>query len=425
MPNGQPKIYIEAHKDQLVVGLNQNGKILEILGHIHVTWSSVRKNKTLELALITLDEVIVPAGYTGAAGKPDLDRLIAYLRNSYKAETGESLTIGKNRIVGSLVGSPYTGGGEGVPTPYTGSGQGAATPYTGGGKPGGSPYTAAGSGPYTGGGLSGIQLTPLTGTLPNRTEPPGQGVGVGILDTRLFAHPNLAGRYLASHGTLAAEIPARPPDQEAHATFIAGVVLERAPNANLMVDHVLDESDISTSSWQVATKMAGFAEAGVKVLNISFGAATDDDNPPLVLQRAVEVLGRRGVIVVAAAGNNGPDTRKIWPAALAENDQNVVAVGAGTPNGSGGFLSAVFSPDAPWIGLIAPGENIYSTYKASGYAFWNGTSFAAAAVSGAIAFLVQTQGIDASEAVDWLNTPPGSRKDPRVTAVIDDIGPRA
>ena len=384
MPNGQRKIQTKANKDQLVVGLHQIGKILEILGQIDVSWSSVQKNTTLELALITLYNVRVPAGYTGAAGKPDLDRLIAYLRKTYKDETDEALTIGKNRIVGSLVGSPYTGGG-----------------------------------------LSGIQLMPLTGTLPNRTDPPGEGVGVGILDTRLFAHPDLAGRYLASHGTLAAEIPARPPDQEAHATFIAGVVLEWAPNANLVVDHVLNESDVSTSSWQVATKMARFAKAGVDVLNISFGAATDDDKPPLVLQRAVEVLGRSGVIVVAAAGNNGPDITKIWPAALAETDPNVVAVGAGKPNGSGGFLSAVFSPDATWIDLIAPGENIYSTYRASGYATWSGTSFAAASVSGAIALLVQTQNMRAREAVDWLRTRPADRKQPGVAAVIDDIGPRA
>ena len=418
MPNGQRKIQTKATKDQLVVGLHQIGKILEILGQIDVSWSGVQKNTTLELALITLYNVRVPAGYTGAAGKPDLDRLIAYLRKTYKDETDEALTIGKNRIVGSLVDSPYTGGGEGLPSPYTGGGEGLPSPYTGG-----RPYTAAGGGPYTGGGLSGIQLMPLTGTLPNRTDPPGEGVGVGILDTRLFAHPDLAGRYLASHGTLAAEIPARPPDQEAHATFIAGVVLEWAPNANLVVDHVLNESDVSTSSWQVATKMARFAKAGVDVLNISFGAATEDDQAPLVLTRAVEVLNKHGVVVVAAAGNHGPSKQKIWPAALHESTAYVIAVGAGTSDG-GKFVSAKFSPKASWVDLIAPGVDIVSTYKASGYATWNGTSFSAAAVSGAIAYLIETAGITPEQAVAWLMTAPADRKNPAVTAVMDDIGPQ-
>jgi len=237
-----------------------------------------------------------------------------------------------------------------------------------------------------------------------------------------IALQHLRGRYLASHGTLASENPARPPDQEAHATFIAGVVLEWAPNATLVVDHVLNEEDIATSSWRVATRMARFADAGVTVLNISFGAATEDDKPPLVLTRAVEVLNKHGVVVVAAAGNHGPSKRKIWPAALHEPSANVVAVGAGT-NSGGQFVSAKFSPKASWVDLIAPGEYILSTYKASGYATWSGTSFATAAVSGAIAYLIETAGITAEKAVAWLMTPPTDRKDPAVAAVMDDIGP--
>jgi Subtilase family len=417
MPNGQPRIRTEAHENQVVVDLKQVDEVLEILTSIQVSWSSVSKNHTLRLALVTLENVSVPAGYVGAPGKSDLDRLISYLRDAFKKQD-KKLVIGKNRIVGSVVGSPYVGGGEGIPTPYVGGGEGIPTPYVGGALTS-SPYAAAGSPPYVGGGLAGIQLLPPTGTLPKRTQLPGKGVGVGILDTRLFPHPDLDGRYLASYGTLASEVPARPPDQEAHATFIAGVVLEWAPNANLVVDHVLNEEDIATSSWRVATKMARFADAGVTVLNISFGAATDDDEAPLVLTRAVEVLNTHGVVVVAAAGNNGPSKRKIWPAALPD----VVAVGAGTNTG-GQFVSAKFSPKASWVDLTAPGVEIYSTYKASGYATWSGTSFASAAVSGAIAYLMETVGITAEKAVAWLLTPPADRKDPAVTAAIDDIGPQ-
>src|SRR5215467_5811219 len=281
MPNGQSNIYVRAHKDQLVIGLAQLDQVLKLLEPIDVSWRSIEKSPALELALVTLDKI--PAAYIGTDGQTDLDKLITYLRKTFRGE----LIIGKNRIVGAIVGSPYVGGGEGIPTPYVGGGTGIPTPYVGGG-----------GGPYVGGGQPSIQLT-LSGTLPKRTEPPGKDIAVGILDTRLFAHPDLAGRYLASHGTLALEVPARPPDQEAHATFIAGVVLERAPNATLIVDHVLNESDIATSSWKVATKMVRFADAGVKVLNISFGAATDDDEAPLVLKRAVEVLGKHRVTIVA------------------------------------------------------------------------------------------------------------------------------
>jgi hypothetical protein len=423
MANGQPKIHIEAHPDQLVVDLSQLDWTLAELGSIEVRWSSVIKNHNLRLALVSLENVSVPADYLGAPGKPDLDRLISYLRDAFKGEgEGTELTIGKNRIVGSVVGSPYTGGGSGLPQPYTAAGAG---PYTGGGTyraSGGGPYTGGGSGPYTGGGLAEIGYLP-GGTLPRRTGPPASGVRVGILDTRIFAHPDLDGRYLADHSTFASEVPGSPPDQEAHATFIAGVMLERAPNATLVVDHVLNEQDIATSSWRVATKMAGFVGSGVAVLNISFGAATDDDQAPLVLKRAVQVLNKDGVVVVAAAGNHGPSKKKIWPAALHESTAYVIAVGAGTNDG-GQFVSVKFSPKASWVELIAPGVDIVSTYKASGYATWNGTSFSAAAVSGAIAYLIETAGITAEQAVAWLMTAPADRKNRVVTAVMDDIGPQ-
>lgn len=420
MPNGQSNIYVRAHHDQLVVGLNQLNQALKLLDRIDVSWRSIDKSDALELALVTLDKV--PDAYIGPDGQIDVDGLIANLRKVFHDETGRELTIGKNRIVGAIVGSPYVGGGEGVPTPYVGGGEGVPTPYVGGALTS-SPYTAAGQPPYVGGGLPGIQPLPLNGSLPKRTGPPAKGIGVGILDTRLFAHPDLAGRYLASHGTLASENSASPPDQEAHATFIAGVILERAPNANLVVDHVLNESDIATSSWKVATKMVRFADAGVKVLNISFGAATDDDEPPLVLKKAVEAL-RGKVTIVAAAGNNGPVTKKIWPAALQETEPNVIAVGAGGPDQTGDFVSATFSPNAEWVGLIAPGENIYSTYKASGYATWSGTSFAAAAVSGAVARLMEATGMSAENCVTWLKDPPSKRTGNEVSALMGDIGPR-
>jgi len=388
MPTDQPAIQIEAHEDQLVVDLGQVDEVLKILESIPVSWSSVEKNPALELALLTVDSLSVPEGFTDD-NKTGLDLLMSYLRESFKKERGSDLIIGKNRIVGSIVGSPYTGGGEGMPAPYTA------------------------------GASQGIQ--PMSsGSLPKRKEPPAKGVAVGILDTRLFAHPDLAGRYLASHGTLASVDPDRLPDQDAHATFIAGVVLQRAPDANLIADHVLDENDIATSSWKVATMMARFVDAGVSVLNISFGAATDDDKPPLVLKRAVEVLTAHKVVVVAAAGNNGPVSPRIWPAALPE----AVAVGAGRATNTGVFKPAKFSPTAKWVDLMAPGEDVYSTYRASGYATWKGTSFAAAAVSGAIAFLVQTQHMKTGDAVAWLKTLPAARKQSGVSAVIDDIGPR-
>ena len=312
---------------------------------------------------------------------------------------------------------PGTYAGSGVSGPYTGGG--VSSPYTGGGRSG--PYTGGGgTGPYTGGDQGDPQWDDPRGGFPERNHPPNPQVKVGILDTRLFAHPDLAGRYLADHRALVPATTVSTPDSEAHATFIAGVIVSRAPNADLVVGHVLNAYNICGSSWDVATRMAAFAEAGVSVLNTSFGAATHDNKPPMVMRRTVEALTTGDVIIVAAAGNHGPGQAKMWPAALGK----VIAVGAGARvAGNDNFKVAKFSPQRPWVDLLAPGVGVRSLYKASGYATWDGTSFSAAGVSGAVAHLIETQHMTAAEAIDLLRTPPSSRGKAAADGAIDDIGP--
>ena len=437
MPNDRKEIQIKAHDDQIIVDLDDLAGIQQVLDSSHISWERIEKSTRLGLALIRLgDRPSIPAGYEDRKAHSELDRLISYLKKSYrKKHGGRTPLIGKNRLAGSVEGSPYTGGG--ISSPYTGglkpgtyAGSGISGPYTGGGISG--PYTGGGrSGPYTGGGASG----PYTGGdqsdpqwddsragFPERNNPPNPQVKVGILDTRLFAHPDLAGRYLTDHDALVPATTASTPDSEAHATFIAGIILAEAPNADLIVGHVLNAYNICGSSWDVATKMAAFVDAGVSVLNISFGAATHDDKPPLVLRRAVNKLTSRRVVIVAAAGNHGPNETKMWPAAF----KKVVAVGAGTRIAdTDSFKVADFSPRRRWVDLLAPGEDISSLYKASGYRRWSGTSFSAAVVSGAVAYLVETQRMTPGQAVDLLRTRPTSKARRKVagSASIEDIGP--
>jgi hypothetical protein len=417
MPNDGQDIQIAAHDDQIIVDLKDLAGIQDLLNSSGVSWERVDKCVRLRLALITLGDIRnIPAGYKDSKAFSELDRLISFLKKSYrKAHGGRTPLIGKNRLAGSIEGSPYTGGG--ISGPYTGglqpgtyAGSGVSSPYTGGG----------GTGPYTGGDQGDPQWGDPRGGFPERNHPPNPQVKVGILDTRLFAHPDLAGRYLADHRALVPAATVSTPDSEAHATFIAGVILAEAPNADLIVGHVLNAYNICGSSWDVATRMAEFAGAGVSVLNISFGAATHDDKPPLVLRRAVNELTSRKVIIVAAAGNHGPDETKMWPAAF----KKVVAVGAGARiTGTDNFKVAAFSPRQPWVDLLAPGEDIRSLYKASGYATWSGTSFSAAAVSGAVAHLVEAQHMTPRQAVALLLKPPLARKGIPGSESVEDIGP--
>ena len=184
-----------------------------------------------------------------------------------------------------------------------------------------------------------------TRRLPGADHPPNPQVKVGILDTRLFAHPDLAGRYLADHDALVPATTSSTPDSEAHATFIAGVIVAEAPNADLIVGHVLNAYNICGSSWDVATRMAAFADAGVSVLNISFGAVTHDDKPPLVLRRAVQALTSSGVVIVAAAGNHGPNAGEDVAGRVRRRSLRW-APARGSPGKKDNFKVAEFSPQA-------------------------------------------------------------------------------
>jgi membrane-anchored mycosin MYCP len=263
----------------------------------------------------------------------------------------------------------------------------------------------------------GAILNPVPATVP----PPvpesamdrGHGVRVGVLDTQLYPHQDLAGRYLARPDDLL-ETRSLYSRFAGHATFIAGLILRHAPAAELQVRHTLDDDHATTTLWDFVHKVMRFRDSGVQILNLSLGCYTADGEPPMVLQRAIQQLAPE-IVIVAAAGNHGdpaeyaqhpvhpfltPQTA-FWPAAL----DDVLAVGADLDAGPDGPRPAPFSPLLPWVTYMAQGEGVLSTYLKGhvdiprpagerpqpfhGYARWSGTSFAAAIVTGELAALTK------------------------------------
>jgi subtilisin family serine protease len=259
-----------------------------------------------------------------------------------------------------------------------------------------------------------VALEEQWGTIPAPSGGP-DAVRVGILDTGVFPHRHLVDRLAPGSDPVLPCGPVRNADKAmGHATFVAGLIAKRAPDAAIVARRALDDSGLATSSWEVAGRMAEFLTDEVDVLNLSFGCATGDGRAPLVLERAVRRLSAR-TIVVACAGNTGGDTSipertAIWPGAL----DDVVTVGVARPAGS--QEEEWFSPHVPWVDLTAPGNQVTSTYLVgtvawrdgsdpvtfSGYATWSGTSFAAAAVSGEIAARTRQGRVSAREALDQL-----------------------
>jgi membrane-anchored mycosin MYCP len=214
----------------------------------------------------------------------------------------------------------------------------------------------------------------------------GKNVKVGVLDTAIYEHNALTGHIVATSLNLLE--PTREPISPAagHATFIAGLITAQAPGAEIIARKVLDNTG-HAYVWEAAEAMITFADDNIDVLNVSLGCHTKDGAPcPLPLQRAVEVLSNRTIIVAAAGNHGGLTYRKLptWPAAL----PGVLAVGAAKDHELDPDHEptlAPFTPRLPWVDCIAPGYDLVSTYPFDGFARWSGTSFAAAMVTGAIA----------------------------------------
>jgi serine protease len=193
--------------------------------------------------------------------------------------------------------------------------------------------------------------------------PGGKGVVVAVLDTGV-AYAN-RGSFLRSpdfsqYGFVKGyDFVARNPypnDHNGHGTFVAGTIAEATNNgigvtglafgARIMPVRVLDGAGEGDASV-IAEGVRFAVNHGARVINLSLEFSSDvtaDDVPELI--EALHYAYHRGVLVVAAAGNEGDDLIP-YPARA----QNVIAVGATTEHG----CLANYSNYGSRVTLVAPG----------------------------------------------------------------------
>ncbi|RKH53342.1 S8 family serine peptidase [Corallococcus aberystwythensis] len=202
--------------------------------------------------------------------------------------------------------------------------------------------------------------------------PTGEGVKVCVIDSGLdMGHPEFQGAVVASHDFLDKDDDANDQDGrgqwgQGHGTHVAGIIAARmgqggatgprntpggmvgvAPNASLLIARVLDLQG-QTQMSVVLSAMEWCDDQGARIVSLSLGGGTATRSTV----EAFQALRNHGVLVVAAAGNQGGPV--LYPA----SDPSVLAVGAVDAN----ERRASFSNAGTELALVAPGVDVLSTF---------------------------------------------------------------
>lgn len=207
----------------------------------------------------------------------------------------------------------------------------------------------------------------------------GAGVRVAVIDTGIdMNHPLFAGRiagpifdFVDNDGS-----PQEEPGGNGygHGTFVAGLIALTAPQATIMPLRAFDKDGIATS-FTIAKAIRHAADNGAQVINLSFGLLQQDTFIKDVLSYAYARS-----YMVAAAGNDNQNTIH-FPATHKSKTLGVTSV-------TDGDLKAAFSNYNADVQVAAPGVNLYSAYPGNRWAWWSGTSFSTALVSGEAALIL-------------------------------------
>ena len=219
----------------------------------------------------------------------------------------------------------------------------------------------------------------------------GQNVTVAVMDTGIVAHPDFEDRIIYFHDFCYGRKEMY--DDNGHGTHVSGII---AGNGKMSEQYLKDTAH-KVRIYSVLDAVMWVKENReryhIKILNISVGmlpgAGVEEQRKLLY---AIDELWDAGIMVVAAAGNNGPKentvtipgiSRKVLTVGSSDDDtydrgRKVLKTGY---SGRGPTACCIVKPE-----ILAPGTGITSCSKdKSGYQVKSGTSMAAPVVSGALA----------------------------------------
>ena len=208
----------------------------------------------------------------------------------------------------------------------------------------------------------------------------GKDVLLAVIDSEIDAkHPDLNGTVVKNFDALGGGETAH-----LHGTEMAGAIaahgklLGVAPGAQILAAHAFDDTAgiAKGTSFAIYKSLQWAADNSARVVNMSFAGPTDP-----TLRRLLAAAYDKGMVLIAAAGNAGPQSEPLYPAA----DPNVIAVTA-TDSADHIFKMA---NRGRYIAVAAPGVDILALAPDGAYQLSTGTSIAAAHVSGIAALLLE------------------------------------
>lgn len=213
-----------------------------------------------------------------------------------------------------------------------------------------------------------------------------------------------------------------PNDEAGHGTHVAGTIAAVAdngvggagvaPGAKVMPLRFLDRNGAGNVGDAISAIEYAVTN-GADVVNASWGG-TAYSAP---LEAAIRRAGEAGVVVVAAAGNDGNsnDAAATYPAAM--NIPNLISVAATDRNDR---LAHFSNYGRNTTHVAAPGAEILSTLG-DGFGYYSGTSMAAPHVAGIVALLrSRDQSVSAEAVVNGITI--GARKNPNLTYRVKSSG---
>jgi hypothetical protein len=210
----------------------------------------------------------------------------------------------------------------------------------------------------------------------------GEKVLVAVIDSGIdTSHSEIADAIADRYDAVT---PAGPPHR--HGTGMAGAIVAHsqmmgiAPGARILAIRAFNGSEerLEATTLGIIRSIDWAITRGARIINMSFAGPYDPD-----VARSLAAARQKGAVLVAAAGNAGPKSAPLYPAA----DKNVIAVTA--TNAENQLLP--IANRGRHIALAAPGADILVPSLGQTYQMSTGTSVAAAEVSGIAALLIELQ----------------------------------